>query len=183
MYARYQGVSRSAVAGLLFGAALALGGAPTAQAEETIHVAGYGGVTWELITKNFLTPLKEKTGLEVKLETEPSLAKLKAMVEAGRCDFEVIELYGAEYEIAVRDGLLQKIDYSIVDPDNIMPDFAKHDEGFLFVTFSEVDLSLDFFSVVSLLSAAFFLAAGSVSVEALLLVVSFLSAAFFLVGF
>ena len=63
---------------------------------------------------------------------------MKAMVEAGRCDFEVIELYGAEYEIAVRDGLLQTIDYSVVDPDNIIPDFAKHDNGYLFVTFSEL---------------------------------------------
>ena len=111
---------------------------PAAQAGEPIHVAGYGGVTWELITKNFLVPLKEETGVEVKLETEPSLAKLRAMVEAGRCDFEVIELYGAEYEIAVRDDLLEDIDYSVVDPDNIMPDFTKHDKGFLYVTFSEL---------------------------------------------
>ena len=125
-----------AVAGALVGTFLLA--APATQAGEPIHVAGYGGVTWELITKNFLVPLKEKTGVEVKLETEPSLAKLRAMVEAGRCDFEVIELYGAEYEIAVRDDLLQDIDYSVVDPDNIMPDFTKHDKGFLYVTFSEL---------------------------------------------
>ena len=125
-----------AVAGVLASTFL-LAAAP-APAGEPIHVAGYGGVTWELITKNFLTPLEEKTGVVVKLETEPSLAKLSAMVGAGRCDFEVIELYGAEYEIAVRDNLLQDIDYSVVDPDNIMPDFTKHDKGFLFVTFSEL---------------------------------------------
>ena len=133
---RRRRIDALAAAGVLAGTVL-LAASP-AQAGEPIHVAGYGGVTWELITKNFLVPLEEKTGVEVKLETEPSLAKLRAMVEAGRCDFEVIELYGAEYEIAVRDDLLQDIDYSVVDPNNIMPDFTKHDKGFLFVTFSEL---------------------------------------------
>lgn len=137
MFGLYRCVSRLAVAGLFAGAAM-WSAAPAANAADTIRVAGYGGVTWELITKNFLTPLQEQTGLEVKLETDPSVAKLSAMVEAGRCDFEVIELSGSEFLIAVRDGLLQPIDYSIVDPNNIMPDFTKEEMGFLFVTFSEV---------------------------------------------
>jgi putative spermidine/putrescine transport system substrate-binding protein len=112
--------------------------AMNAHAGGSINVAGYGGVTWELITKNFLVPLKQETGLDVKLVTEPNLAKLQAMVEAGRCEYEVIELGGSELEIAKGKDLLQKIDYSVVDPTNRMPETAKDPYGFLFVTFSEV---------------------------------------------
>ena len=109
-----------------------------AQADDSIKVAGYGGATWDAITRDYLVPLKAKTGLDVKLVTEPNLAKLKAMVEAGRCEYEVIELSGSEFDIAKNSGWLQKIDYSIVDPDNRMPAEAKDPYGFLFVTFSEL---------------------------------------------
>lgn len=137
MFALNRRTLTSAVAGLF--ASTVLGAfATVANAADPIRVAGYGGVTWELITKNFLTPLGERTGLEVKLETDPSVAKLKAMVASGRCDFDVIELSGSEFLIATRDGLLQEIDFSVADPDNVMPDFAKQKTGFLFVTFSEV---------------------------------------------
>ena len=52
------------------------------RADDSIKVAGYGGATWDAITRDYLVPLKAKTGLDVKLVTEPNLAKLKAMVEA-----------------------------------------------------------------------------------------------------
>jgi putative spermidine/putrescine transport system substrate-binding protein len=107
-------------------------------AEDSIKVAGYGGATWDAITRDYLVPLKAKTGLDVKLVTEPNLAKLKAMVEAGRCEYEVIELSGSEFDIAKNNGWLQKIDYSIVDPENRMPVETKDPYGFLFVTFSEL---------------------------------------------
>ena len=51
---------------------------------------------------------------------DPSLAKLEAMVGEGKCDYHVIELEGANYMLAVEKGLLQEIDYSIVDPNNVM---------------------------------------------------------------
>ena len=92
-----------------------------AQAADSVNVAGYGGATWDAITRDYLVPLKAKTGLDVKLVTEPNLAKLKAMVEAGRCEYQVIELSGSEFDIAKNSGWLQKIDYSIVDPENRMP--------------------------------------------------------------
>jgi putative spermidine/putrescine transport system substrate-binding protein len=119
-------------------AAAALFASAAVHADEAVKVAGYGGATWDGITKNYLVPLKEKTGLDVKLVTEPNLSKLKAMVEAGRCEYDVIELSGSEFEIAKQSGWLQKIDYSVVDPGNVLPPEAKDPFGFLFVTFSEL---------------------------------------------
>ena len=78
----------------------------------TIYVNGYGGTTWENITKAYLEPLKANTGLNVELVPDPSLAKLEAMVAEGKCDYHVIELEGANYMLAVEKGLLQEIDYS-----------------------------------------------------------------------
>ncbi len=124
-------------AGLSAGLAATLSGF-RAEADDAVNVAGYGGATWDAITKNYLVPLKEKTGLDVKLVTEPNLSKLKAMIEAGRCEYEAIELSGSEFEIAKQNGWLQKIDYSIVDPGNLLPAAAKDPYGFLFVTFSEL---------------------------------------------
>ena len=78
---------------------------------ETVYVNGYGGTTWENITKAYLEPLKAKTGLNVELVPDPSLAKLEAMVGEGKCDYHVIELEGANYMLAVEKGLLQEIIY------------------------------------------------------------------------
>jgi hypothetical protein len=73
----------------------------------TIYVNGYGGTTWENITKAYLEPLKANTGLNVELVPDPSLAKLEAMVGEGKCDYHVIELEGATYMLALEKGLLQ----------------------------------------------------------------------------
>ena len=105
---------------------------------ETIYVNGYGGTTWENITKAFLGPLKAKTGLNVDLVPDPSLAKLDAMVSAGKCDYHVIELEGATYILAEEKGLLQEINYDIVDPNNIVADTHKKKFGYEFVAFSEI---------------------------------------------
>jgi len=105
---------------------------------EKIYVNGYGGTTWENITKAFLGPLKAKTGLDVGLVPDPSLAKLDAMVSAGKCDYHVIELEGATYLLAKEKGLLQEINYGIVDPNNIVADTHKKKFGYEFVAFSEI---------------------------------------------
>ena len=105
---------------------------------DTVYVNGYGGTTWENITIAYLNPLKEKTGLNVELVPDPSLAKLEAMVGAGNCDYHVIELEGATYMLAAEKGLLQSIDYSIVDPNNIVAENHKKDLGYEFVAFSEI---------------------------------------------
>ena len=81
---------------------------------ETVYVNGYGGTTWENITKAYLEPLKAKTGLNVELVPDPSLAKLEAMVGAGKCDYHVIELEGATYMLAVEKNLLQEINLSLI---------------------------------------------------------------------
>ena len=104
----------------------------------TIYVNGYGGTTWENITKAYLEPLKANTGLNVELVPDPSLAKLEAMVGEGKCDYHVIELEGANYMLAVEKGLLQEIDYSIVDPNNVVADNHKKPMGYEFVAFSEI---------------------------------------------
>ena len=92
---------------------------------ETVYVNGYGGTTWENITKAYLEPLKAKTGLNVELVPDSSLAKLEAMVASGRCDYHVMELEGATYMLASEKGLLQEINYDIVDPNNIVADNHK----------------------------------------------------------
>ena len=104
----------------------------------TIYVNGYGGTTWENITKAYLEPLKANTGLNVELVPDPSLAKLEAMVGEGKCDYHVIELEGATYMLALEKGLLQEIDYSIVDPNNVVADNHKKPMGYEFVAFSEI---------------------------------------------
>ena len=105
---------------------------------ETVYVNGYGGTTWENITKAYLEPLKAKTGLNVELVPDPSLAKLEAMVGAGKCDYHVIELEGATYMLAVEKNLLQAINYDIVDPNNVVADNHKKKFGYEFVAFSEI---------------------------------------------
>ena len=124
------------------GIAAAIGGlgllASVAQAETTLTINGYGGAPWEAIENYIHTPYTEETGVKVVNTTQPNLAQLKAMVESGDMIYEALELDGPQYVTSVKNGWLEKVDYSLADPENKQPDEAKKPYGMVFATYSTI---------------------------------------------
>ena len=100
-------------AGLL-ASGLGAGPRPTLAAERLVFIA-FGGTTQEAEEKAFGQPFMAETGIQVLSASGPDIAKLRAQVRTGNIEWDVIVTTGAQAVAAERDGLLEPIDYAVVD--------------------------------------------------------------------
>jgi putative spermidine/putrescine transport system substrate-binding protein len=105
--------------GLSLASAGALAGlAPSrAFAAEKIVLTDPGGSTQAAYAKAFYKPFEETTGVTVAYAARPNLAmgQLKSMVLANNVEWDVTYLTDYLVELAVKDGLLEQLDYSKMD--------------------------------------------------------------------
>ena len=103
-----------------------------------IVVNGSGGSLAEVLKKLFEDPFTEATGIKVRSTAPVSLPKLKAMVESGNVEWDLTELNGDDVALATEAGWLEQIDYSIVDPENKLPEMAKLPTAMVRASYSTV---------------------------------------------
>jgi putative spermidine/putrescine transport system substrate-binding protein len=75
----------------------------------------WGGSYQDCLREAYLTPWSQKTGIEV-IDTGPTdYGKFKAMVESGNVEWDVVDV-DADFTIdAQKQGLLEELDYSVID--------------------------------------------------------------------
>jgi putative spermidine/putrescine transport system substrate-binding protein len=101
----------------LLAAALNLSGVQHASAQEpTVTVSSWGGSFQDAQRDAIFKPFEKETGIHVVETTGPSFAKIKTMVSAGNAEFDVGEVTPSDYLSAVRENLLEKLDYSKIHP-------------------------------------------------------------------
>lgn len=111
----------------------------TARAQSpTITVNGSGGSLAKTMERIYEKPFTAQTGIGIRATAPVSLAKLKAMVETGNMEWDLTEMGGDDMVHGVRNGWLTEIDWSIVDPEKKLPDFARQKHGMVTATFSTV---------------------------------------------
>ncbi len=106
---------------LLTLAALTFAGA--AQADQ-IAFTSWGGTTQDAQTAHWATPFSEKSGIAVVQDGPTDYGKIKAMVEAGAVTWDVVDV---EYDWALQagaQGLLEPLDFSVIDKTNLDPRFV-----------------------------------------------------------
>jgi putative spermidine/putrescine transport system substrate-binding protein len=74
---------------------------------------GYGDAVAEAFTK----PFTKETGIEVQLTGAADMAKLKAQVMTGSVEWDVLDILPTEVATASHEGLLEPVDYGIVEID------------------------------------------------------------------
>jgi putative spermidine/putrescine transport system substrate-binding protein len=99
--------------------------ASAAAAKDTLAVASYGGAYQEALRKAHYTPTEDLLGIEIKEYTLSGIGDLRAQVQAGAVEWDVVELYGGQCEQAAREGLTLALDYSVIDADGIPPELIK----------------------------------------------------------
>ncbi len=88
---------------------------PAANLSGDLVVASLGGSYQDAQSKAFMKPFAALTGVTVKETAAEGVAKLKAMVESGNVEWDVVDLGPQELQLATKEGLLEPIDWSLME--------------------------------------------------------------------
>jgi putative spermidine/putrescine transport system substrate-binding protein len=97
--------------------------AGAAFAEEMVFTS-WGGTTQDAQTKNWAVPFSAATGINVLQDGPTDYGKIKAMVEAGAVNWDVVDVE-ADYALqAGKQGLLEPLDFTVIDKTKLDPRFV-----------------------------------------------------------
>ncbi len=109
---------------ILLAAAVTASLSLTAHAADKMVFTAWGGTTQEAQKKAFADTFTAKTGVEVLQDGPTDYGKLKAMVESGNVAWDVVDVEMDFAIAAAKQGLLEPIDFGVVDKSKIDPRFA-----------------------------------------------------------
>src|SRR5262249_9135648 len=92
----------------------------------TIYVNTWGGSWTAAEEAAYFKPFTEATGIQVRTVAPVSFAKLKAQVTSGNYEYDVTEINQTEWLRAENEGLVEPIDWTIVQKDKLFPDAVFH---------------------------------------------------------
>lgn len=83
-------------------------------------VASLGGSYQDAQSKAFMQPFAQQTGVKVTETAAEGVAKLKAMVESGNVEWDVVDLGPQEVQLATQENLLEPIDWTVIPKDEFI---------------------------------------------------------------
>jgi putative spermidine/putrescine transport system substrate-binding protein len=99
--------------------------APVFAAAAPIVFASWGGTTQSAQQKEWAVPFTQASGVQVLMDGPTDYGKLKAMVDSGNVQWDVVDVEGDFAYAALRDGLVEPIDYSVVNKSQLDPRFIQ----------------------------------------------------------
>ena len=87
----------------------------------------WGGTTQDAQKKAWVEPFEKSSGLTVKLDGPTDYGKLKAMVDSGNVEWDVVDVEGDFAAAAAKAGLLEPLDFSVIDKSDLDPRFTTSD--------------------------------------------------------
>src|ERR1700681_3624079 len=119
-------ITRRATLALGAGALLGAPFVRTARAQgKIVYVNSYGGVWESSWKKAFFDPFTAQTGIAIKTVPGVSFAKLKAQVQTGNYQWDVVNIGDVEYGQAVVENLLEKVDKVAAKADQLPPSIVR----------------------------------------------------------
>ena len=97
--------------------------APVLAQTAPIVFASWGGTTQSAQQKEWAQPFTQSSGIQVLMDGPTDYGKLKAMVDSGNVQWDVVDVEGDFAYAALRDGLVEPIDYSVVNKSQLDPRF------------------------------------------------------------
>ena len=97
--------------------------APPKHEGTTLTFASFGGVYQEAQREGWLKPYTALTGVQFQESEESSNATIKAQVEAGNVEWDVVDV-GNDFGLEGNADLLEPLDYSLIKQDEILEGFA-----------------------------------------------------------
>lgn len=90
-----------------------------AQDNKQLVISSWGGSYSESQRKAFFEPFTKDTGIKIVEASAPKTAVIKAMVETGNVDVDVVVLTAFQYYTLAKEGLLERIDYTKLNQLNL----------------------------------------------------------------
>ena len=112
-------VLKTGAASAVFLAAPAIIGSEAAAQDNTLYVNTWGGSWTDAQKVAYFTPFTAKTGIQIKTVEPVSLAKMKAQVQNGTYDWDITSLGSIDFNQAVNEGLVEPIDYTVFNKNNV----------------------------------------------------------------
>ena len=111
------------------------GGVIASQAKDMVFTS-WGGTTQDAQKKAWVEPFEKQTDITVKLDGPTDYGKLKAMVDSGNVDWDVVDVEGDFAVAAAKQGLLEPIDFNVVKKAELDPRFTSdHHVGSFYYSF------------------------------------------------
>src|SRR5215204_4441359 len=107
-----------------FAAASAIACPAIAQDKGQVVISSWGGSFMDAQREAFFAPFQQESGVTVVETTTPEFAKIRAMVESGNVEWDVVNIVPSDYLALVELGMLEELDYSGWDKkilDDVMP--------------------------------------------------------------
>ena len=99
------------------------------QLQDELTVVSWGGSLQDAEREFFFQPFAEQYDVKVQdLSFTGEYARIKAQVESGNIEWDVVEVDSDIVRTAAQEGLLEQIDYSIIQTQDLMPE-AKGEYG------------------------------------------------------
>lgn len=104
------------------GALLAV--AVSAASAQTVNVVSFGGAYQEGQSKALFQPAAKAMKITVKEETYTGIGDLRLKMKAGANTWDVVTSGSGSAARAGAEGLLEKLDYKVIDASSFLPGFA-----------------------------------------------------------
>jgi putative spermidine/putrescine transport system substrate-binding protein len=116
-------------------AGCATGGDTPSGGDGEIVVSSYGGSFQEAQQDALFTPFQEESGITVTGTEGTGFDPLKAQIDAGDVTWDVVSLESAPFANAVKNDLLEPLDYDVIDATGVDPAVV-NDYGIGYIQFS-----------------------------------------------
>ncbi|KAB8313703.1 ABC transporter substrate-binding protein [Erwinia endophytica] len=110
---------------------------PLSATADEMTFASWGGAYQDGIRAAWIKPFTQETGIQVVEDTNPLIARIKAMVDTHNVQWDVVTAGGASLMQGAKSGLFEKITPDKVDESNVLP-AARNDYGVPSEIFSTV---------------------------------------------
>ncbi|TBU92053.1 polyamine ABC transporter substrate-binding protein [Phytopseudomonas dryadis] len=108
----------------------------TTAAAETVNFVSWGGTTQDAQKAAWADPFSKANGITVVQDGPTDYGKLKAMVESGNVQWDVVDVEADFALRAAAEGLLEPLDFGVIERDKIDPRFVSdHGVGSFFFSF------------------------------------------------
>ena len=107
-----------------------------AQAADSLNFVSWGGTTQDAQKEAWAAPFTKATDIKVVQDGPTDYGKLKAMVESGNVQWDVVDVEADFALRAASEGLLEPLDFTQIKRDKIDPRFVSdHGVGSVFFSF------------------------------------------------
>ncbi|WP_090268210.1 ABC transporter substrate-binding protein [Pseudomonas panipatensis] len=128
-------VFKKRAAAAMIAAVLGLAGG-IASAADSVSFVSWGGTTQDAQKQAWADPFSATSGIHVVQDGPTDYGKLKAMVESGNVQWDVVDVEADFALRAASEGLLEPLDFKVIDRSKIDPRFASdHGVGSFYFSF------------------------------------------------